>query len=264
MRARWLLSVWVAIVVVAALTAVAVESLDTAGGGDQTVEAPGTTGPEPDARGGSAPPPPENGATVTGTIDDLHVEGAVVEPRELAVPLTVVADRGFGNGATITGATVSGQAASIEWDAGRPLVFTAGAAMIPDPMTVGLSPNGFVLALGGTACGFEPGRYTLATPVAVGTSGVAQPRDSVTFDATADTQIAFRGTAAVIHSGTTTLRLRGPGRVILGGDLEVARTTGRHRARRVELGSGAYELRLTRVEGRASVVATLQGNVVAR
>src|SRR3546814_12088322 len=82
-----------------------------------------------------------------------------------------------------------------------------------------------LLVLGGGAHALTPGPYQLDTPVAVGTEGIATPRDSVAFTAVEGTLLEARGDASIIL-GDGAHRLVGPGRVLIGGALEVTAADG--------------------------------------
>ncbi len=121
---------------------------------------------------------------VDGTVTVVHLDGAVPEPATVPTPLTLVSERGFGNGGEITGVTVgSEEDSAIVWDGGRPFVLSSGPGLVLEPVAVDLTEEGLSLSLGRAKHALEPGTYRLNTPVAVGTAGVATPRDSVTFTA---------------------------------------------------------------------------------
>src|SRR3546814_12121643 len=82
-----------------------------------------------------------------------------------------------------------------------------------------------LLVLGGGAHALTPGPYQLDTPVAVGTEGIATPRDSVAFTAVEGTLLEARGDASIIL-GDGAHRLVGPGRVPIGGALHVPAAAG--------------------------------------
>ncbi len=208
---------------------------------------------------------PTGAARVTGTITAMHLVGAVPDPREVRAPFTIVADRGFGNGATINGVTVEGTPATIEWDAGRPFVISSGGALVLDPVAMDLIPEGVRLVLADGVHGFTTGTYRLDTPVAVGTSGVAGARESVVFDASGSSRFEPRGDAALVLDGTEPRRLIGPGTVHLEGSLQIAAADGGPRAAgRLDVAEGAYELTITAVPGGGwAIDALLAGRITA-
>jgi hypothetical protein len=176
----------------------------------------------------------------------------------------VVSDRGFGNGGEITGVTVEGTAKTIVWDGGRPFVLTSGGQLVLDPVPVDLTPEGLRLALSDAVHAFTPGTYQLDTPVAVGASGVAEARDAVTFESTADSRFEPRGDAALVLPASAPRRLVGPGTVHLEGTLELTDATGTRAVVTLDMATGAYDVALTpSPEGGWTVTATLQGETTA-
>lgn len=246
---------WAVLLAVIGVTVVANDRLDLgADGGDQVVSAPdGTVEPGTgDSTTTSIDPevvPGPGQVRIRGTVTAVHLEGAVLDPRAIPVPLTVVSDRGFGNGGELTGVEVDGQASSIVWDGGRPFVLSRGEALIPDPVVLDLVPEGLRLALGGGVHGLAPGSYRLDTPVAVGTAGIATPRDSVTFAAGPDARFEARGDAALVLGPTGPWRLTGPGVVRLEGTLELTGASGTRAAASHNVALAAYDLTLTPAPG---------------
>lgn len=256
--------------VVAGATVLVDAALDRGDGGDQIVGPPdGTVAPGTGASTSTTTPPPSTGpgagqASVTGTLTALHLEGAVVDPREIPAPLTIVSDRGFGNGGEITGVTVDGRAASIVWDGGRPFVLSAGGSLVLEALRVDLTPEGLRLALADSVQAFTPGSYQLDTPVAVGTTGVAGARDSVAFTATEASRFAATGDAALFLAPIGPRHLTGPGSVHLEGALTVTDASGSRAATVVDLAAGPYDLTLVPAPGGGwTITALLQGEVTA-
>jgi hypothetical protein len=114
-----------------------------------------------------------------------------------------------------------------------------------DPVDVHLRPDGLQLVLGGGAHALAPGAHQLDTPVAVGSAGIATPRDSVSFEAVEGSLLEARGDASLLLRATGPWRLVGPGRVVLGGALELTTAAGTTSRDRVEAGEGAYDLTFT-------------------
>lgn len=227
-RLRLFLGMWVIIAVVVGLTVLAYDRLDIGGdGGDQIVSGPdgtvddasGPDGTDPTATTTLEPGPGE--VRVRGTVTTVLIADAVLQPREVPTPLTVTSERGFGNGGELTTVLVDGQPASIVWDGGRPFTLSSGGALVLDPVNVALLPEGFQLVLGQGNHAFVPGTYQLDTPVAVGTSGIATPRDSVTFEATDASLFEARGDASLLLGPEAPRRFIGPGKLVLGGTLEI-------------------------------------------
>ena len=235
-------------------------------GGDQVVGRP------PDATASTRPtsPPtsaevPAGAAQVSGTVTALHLELAVPEPRSVPSPFTITANRGFGNGGTLTGVTVDGTVATIEWDAGRPFVIASGGELVLDPVRMDLTPEGVRLNLADGVHGFAPGTYHLETPVAVGTSGVAHPRETVVFQATAETRFEPRGDAALYLEPGRVHHLRGPGVVHLEGTLDLADASGTRAVTRLDAAEGPFEIALTPLGGDGGwrIDARLGGGITA-
>jgi hypothetical protein len=265
-RIRLFLGMTAILVVVAGLTAfVATRAEDLGDGGSPVVG--GTVDPgtgdttTTTGSGGPATVPAAGSVKVEGTITDLHLEQAQLDPETYPTPLTVTSDRGFGNGGEINGVTVEGKPASIVWDGGTPFVLASGGGLVLDPVNVDLSPVGIRLALSYSVQGFAPGAYQLNTNVAVGTSGVAGARDSVAFAATADSTFEPKGDAALFLDGTKPRHLTGPGKVHLVGTLTVTDPTGATRdATGIDLDDGPYDLTFTAKPGGGWLVSgTLQG-----
>ena len=197
------------------------------------------------------PGPAEGQVSVTGTVTAAHLEGVAL--GTLATPITVsTAERGLG-GATITPALVNGKSTSIEWSAGAPLPLEGdGGSLLLGPVTVDVT-DGITVILDGVH-GFAPGTYKIATSVAVGSA----PKDAVTFIATDESTIDFRGTAT---TPILTLTTDGTGALSIQGDLKIAhpdRTI--TPASAITLDSGTYEIVLTPLEGGGfTVQALLQG-----
>ncbi len=264
-RLRWFLTMTTILAATVGLTVLVSERLEAGGdAADQVIDgAAGTVGPgrtsTTTTRGGSTVPPAGH-VTLTGTVTAVHLEGAVIDPREVPTPLTVVSGSGFGNGGEITGVTVQGTDKSIVWDGGRPFVLSSGGALVLDPVTVDLAPEGVRLALSDAIHAFTPGTYQLDTPVAVGSSGVAEARDAVTFATTDRSRFEPRGDAALHLPATVPHHFVGPGKVHLEGALELADASGSRGVVTVDMADGAFDITLTPVTGGGwTIVATLRG-----
>lgn len=246
------------------LTVLVSGQLDAGGdGADQVVGTP--DGDDPGGSSSSTTESPARQVQVTGTVTAMHLEDAVLDPRELATPFIVVSDRGFSNGGEITGVRVDGTVVTIVWDGGRPFVLASGGAMRLDPVTADLPPEGLRLALGGTTHRFTAGTYQLDTPVAVGASGVAGALDAVTFDADDGSRFAASGDAALFLDASRPRRLVGPGTVHLEGALQVVDARGTRTAGVIDAAAGAFDITLTPVaSGGWTITAILQGETTAR
>jgi len=261
-RLRLFLGMWAIVLLVVAATVLAVEVLDReddgAPDGDPTVTLPGGAGEE----GADDPGPETTEAPLTaelevqGALTALHLPGAVLAPRELPAPLEVVAERGFGNGGTITGVVVNGHESTIVWDGGRPLVLSSGPGLVLDPVTVELTPEGLRLLLGGGVHALAPGSHRLDTPVAVGSRGIATPFDAVSLDATEAARFEAAGDASIVLDGPRTFT--GPGPLTLEGALQVRDATGTRTVDQLALAEASYEITVQRdPAGTWTVVARL-------
>lgn len=255
---RWLLGGLIAVVLVAGVTAGVAEVLGI--GDDGSTTAVPTTGSGLPTTTGVHIVPAAGQALVSGTVTAVAADDALLNP--LRTPLTVTTpERGFGSGATIEGVTVGDDAATIVWDAGQAFVLSGqDGALLLDPVHVDVGALGMVVLLDGPVHGFAPGSYRLDTPVAVGTSGLAQPADGVTFAAGPSSTVTFSGRAtAVVPPGP--IVLRGPGSVTLTGAMQVETTAGTVAAATVTFGPGPFQVSLVPGPGGYTVTATLQGPV---
>lgn len=211
------------------VTVVVYDQLDVGGdGGDQVVSGPGTGGGGEDdpviAGGGGEGPelvPGPGQVFVRGTVTTVLIADAVLQPRELPAPLTISSERGFGNGGEVTTVEVDGEPSTIVWDGGTPFVLSSGGSLLLDPVDLALIDGALQAVLGRGNHALTPGTYQLDTSVAVGTEGVATPRDSVTFDAVEGSLFEARGDASIMFGPDTPRRFVGPGTVLLAGTLEI-------------------------------------------
>lgn len=247
MRLRLFLAMTAAVAVVAGLTALAYNGIDLASdGGDQVVSGSATTGsttPEGDDADGALAP---GEVRVSGTVTTVLIAGAVLDPREVPTPLTITSERGFGNGGELTTVEVDGEPASIVWDGGRPFELTSGGSLVLDPLNLALTPEGLRAVLGHGNHAFTPGTYRIDTPVAVGRAGIATPRDSVTFTAIEGSLFEGRGDAAILFPPEAPRHFIGPGKVVMGGTLEVTDLDGTRTATAVTTEApSAFDLTFT-------------------
>lgn len=236
---------WAILAFVVGVTVVAHDRLDAgSGAGDQVVSGPdgavGTSTTLPEA---AVPGPGQ--VRVRGTVSAVHLEGAVLDPRRVPTPLTIVSDRGFGNGGELTGVVVDGKPSTVVWDGGRPFALVTGGAIVLGPVVADLAPDGLHLVLGGGAHELMPGTYRLDTPVAVGSSGIATPRDNVVFEATTRSLFEAHGDAGIVLGPDAPRHLVGPGRVVLAGALELTDAAGTRAASGLSVDQAAFDLTLT-------------------
>lgn len=242
MRLRWFLALSSVLVAVVGVTVVLHDRLDDGGGASDQVISPAAGDTATSVRAGAQ-------IAVSGKVTAIHLEGAVLDPRDVPTPLTISSDRGLGNGADVTGVTVGGKPSTIVWDGGRPFVLSAGPGLTLDPVTVDLVGSSLSCALAPGVHALRPGAYRLDTPVAVGSSGVATSHDSVAFEAGADSRLSARGDAALVFGPEGEHTFTGPGLVHLEGELVIERPVGAQSATTLDLSSAPYELTFSPTEG---------------
>jgi hypothetical protein len=196
----------------------------------------------------------EGQTKLEGTLTRL-AGGDVVGPP-LRTPLQFPA----GGRATIEGALVAGGRSTIVWDGGRPFALEGDGAIDLGPIRMSVERDGTATwALSDGVRALLKGRYVLRTPVAVGTGGLAQPRDRVDFTADDETTIETHGVAA--GTNPAALHLEGPGTLILDGSLTIRTRDGSRKVTHLEFGPGPFELELQPGPDGVAVVGTLQGDV---
>lgn len=182
---------------------------------------------------------PAGQAEVTGTYTSIRgtdVVGPPVSP--------VLLEHGT--------ATIDNAGEAIVWDGGRPFALTGGGLDL-GPTTVTIDHQGARWSIDGPRA-LLPGHYELRTPVAVGRGGLATPRDA--YDFTAGDDAVLDAPGGVLTTTFATLRLTGPGSLVLDGRFTVRTRAGRRAASHLEFGPGPLEVDLS-ADG--SLRATLQG-----
>jgi hypothetical protein len=255
---RLFIGLLAAVVAVGGLTAIAVDVLDledetdgvaTGAGDGSTSTVPARPGPGPGQ------------AFVTGTVSAVHIEGANVDPIPTPFEVTTP-ERGQGAGATFEAVDVDGEVATIDWTAGTPLTFESdGGALVVGPVVLDADANAITIGLDGVVHGFRDAGYSLTGSVAVGVAGIARPRDAVDFVATSASTVSFAGGATTVLAPQA-LVIRGPGRVVLQGQLNVERSDGSDEVTSVELPQGPFQVTLTPVPGGYTIDAVLQGDTL--
>jgi hypothetical protein len=173
---------------------------------------------------------PENQAEISG-----HLEAFVADDAT-GPPITLPIEVGTGS-ATIEGVIVDGQAASIVWDGGRPLLISGTGILDLGPAHVELGPGIVSWSMDGLRV-LTPGEYRIDTPVAIGSAGLARPRDSVTFTATDNTTITTEGGA--VAARPLPVHLEGPGSFRADGTFDVRTRDGTATATHLEFGPGPF------------------------
>jgi hypothetical protein len=201
-------------------------------------------------------------AFVSGTVERFQAEDAVA-PAPLGTPFTLsVLERGAGN-ATIENALVGGRRSTISWGTGTPLPITGGGGLDLGPVAVEADAAGLIWRLDGAARTFLPGAYRAGAPVAVGSAGLAAPREAVDFEAGPDTVFSSHG-GVVVRFDRRPLQLEGPGKVAVSGRLQVRTANGAKAATTVNFGPGPFTVTLTPTASGYKIESVLQGPVDAR
>lgn len=202
---------------------------------------------------------PGSGQTfVSGTASSFTADNAVGPP--LTPPFTItIPSRGQGS-ADITGVLVGGKDVEIYWYGGQPLPVggTGQLAVDGGPLTV--DPSGATWMLDGPPRSLTTGHFTLGAPVAVGSGGLAQPYQSIAFDAGVRSTLQTTGHAQV-HQAPAGLHVTGPGSVTIHGNLQVQTAAGTRHVQSVTFGPGSYDVNLAPAPGGDTITGTLQGPV---
>lgn len=225
----------------------------------------GGAGPDPATTGGGAttsvpvdivPGPAQS--FLTGTLTSLSADNAVGPP--LKPPFTItIASRGQGS-ADLTGVQVGGKNVEIYWYGGQPLPVSGTGDLGVDGGAVTVDASGITWMLDGAPRSLTAGHFNLGAPVAVGSGGLAEPHQSIAFDAGERSTMQTTGRAQV-HQAPASVHLTGPGSVTVHGDFQMRTATGTRHVATVVFGPGSYEIDLTPVAAGDTIRATLQGPV---
>ena len=211
--------------------------------------------------GGAERVPGAGQAFVTGTIDHFRAEDAQA-PGPLGTPFTLsAAERGAG-GATIENATVGGKRSTISWGTGTPLPISGAGGLDLGPVEVEADSGGITWKLDGAVRTFVPGAYRAGASVAVGSAGLATPREAVDFQAGADTGLESHG-GVIVKQDRRPLELRGPGKVSISGRLRVQTSKSTKAAGTVAFGPGPFTVTLTPTAAGYTIDSVLQGTYTA-
>ena len=206
-------------------------------------------------------PAPAPGQTfVTGSADRFSADDAQSGP--LRSPLTIQAvERGVGR-VVIENALVADKRVAISWGGGTPLPLTGDGGIDLGGTHVEVDGTGVTWTIDGGAKALLPGKYRAGASVAVGSAGLATPRDGVDFTADARTTLTATG-GVVIKLPPQQVEITGPGKVVTGGQLRVRSSSSTRQATGVEFGPGPFTVTLAPAAGRLDVNAVLQGDVKA-
>lgn len=196
---------------------------------------------------------------VTGEIESLSADDTQTEPLPVPFTLTSV-DRGAGKG-TIENALVDGKRTTIFWGGGTPLPLSGDGAVDVTGAVVQVDPSGLTWTLSGGRK-LLPGNYQARAPVAVGSTGLASSRDSVSFTADARTVLNTTG-GVVVKLDPQRLQVNGPGRVSAKGKLTVTDASGSRSAVSIDFATGPYQVIVVPQGGKIVLDATLQGPLTA-
>jgi hypothetical protein len=197
---------------------------------------------------------------VTGEIDFLSADDTQTAPIPVPFTLTSV-DRGTGKG-TIENALVDGKRTTIFWGGGTPLPLSGeGGGVDVTGAVVEVAPGALTWTISGGRK-LLPGSYFAGAPVAVGATGLAASRDSVSFTADDRTVLNTSGGVA-IELEAHRLEVTGPGRVSAKGKLTVTDTSGSRSASAIDFAAGPYKVIVTLQGSKLVLDATLQGTLTA-
>jgi hypothetical protein len=224
------------------------------------ITAGGTSASSGSGGNGTKVVPGQGQAFVTGDLDHAAADGAQVQP--VPSPFTISAlERGQGT-LSIEKALMGDRRVTITWNSGTPLPVSGDGALDLGATHVEISRDGPVLFLDGAPRTFVPGAYTLGSSVAVGTGGLATPRDGVTFTADDQTTLQASGNV-VVHLDPQKLVLQGPGKLVLNGHLKVQYPKKAVSASTVNFAEAPYRVTVEPSDSGLKVDAILQGPVNA-
>lgn len=200
---------------------------------------------------------------VTGTLTQLVADHAVSDP--LPTPFTIEATERGVTRAEVLNAVINKRKTIVHWDGGRPLPLAGNGRIDLGPSNVKVQRDAVVWTLEGAPRQLVAGTYRVGTTVAVGTSGIATPRDGVVFDGGQGTVLQVSKGGAFIRQPPREVRLQAgePGTVTFAGELTVRTSERTGKLASVRFGPGLYDIRLTPLAGGYRVVALLQGPLQA-
>jgi hypothetical protein len=195
---------------------------------------------------------------LSGTITSLSADNAIGPP--LKPPFTItIPSRGQGS-ADITGVVVGGKNVQIFWYGGQPLPVAGTGELAVDGGALNIDGSGITWMLDGAPRSLTTGHFNLGAPVAVGSGGLAQPFQSIAFDAGDRSTLQTTGHAQV-HLPPAAIHLTGPGSLTVHGDLQMQTPAGTRRVQSVTFGPGSYSVDLAPTAGGDTIAGTLQGPI---
>jgi len=200
----------------------------------------------------------------TGTAISAHLAPTTIDsaalpsyPAPIHVELLV---RGAAS-ADLSGVTVDGHRASIAWPGGTPITITGIHATITTPVAVDLNGNGVLVHLDGAQLQLGHGDWRIDGPVAVGTSGLAAPRDAVRFEVPdAGAVMTFHGGAGVRLPAVRQV-FEGPGALSLDGRFTARTSSAQRSVAHLRTSSSPYRITVEWRNGAIAVDGTVQGAV---
>ncbi|MEY2399047.1 MAG: hypothetical protein QOJ00_2221 [Actinomycetota bacterium] len=201
-------------------------------------------------------------AHVTGTITLMKAPAASYDP--ISTPFTfTVPDAGRG-GLELPQALVSGKPNAIVWTGGRPLPVTGTCKLDPGEAATTVDSGGAHIALDGKVRALTAGTCAFGSSVAVGSHGISNPVDSVSFSLPADSDFTTSGGAAVTVPAARRYEGRDGG-IELSGPLQVETETDKFDATSLSLTAGTWVVNIMNSGTPAAlhVVADLQGTMQA-
>ena len=196
-------------------------------------------------------------AFVTGEIELLTADKA--QAAALQSPFTITGQPGQSR-LDIEKAVVGGQRVTISWDGGTPLPISGDGGLELGAAPVQVDGEGITWSLDGAPRTFVAGTYAVGAPVAVGTGGLASPREGVEFTADDQTVLVSRG-GAVIRLDPAKLELKGPGTLEVEGKLRVRYPDRRSETSNVRFGEGPFQVTVEPDGDKLQINALLQGDV---
>jgi hypothetical protein len=215
------------------------------------------SGRPPAATKGPEIRPAPGQAFLSGEVERLAADKA--QAPAIQSPFTITGERGVSRLA-IEKAMVGGKRSTISWDGGTPLPISGQGGLELGATHVEVNGEGITWSLDGAGRQFVPGTYSIGAPVAVGTGGLATPRDGAEFTADEQTVLVSRGNA-VVHLDPAKVELKGPGSLEASGKLQVQYPDRKSQTGKVKFGEGPFQVTVEPAGDKLRVSGVLQGDV---